>query len=207
MTDEALSALHSDPIPEPEVETEVQEPKVEPKKARSAKGTFIKDHDDAILELRHENANLRKKLDELAQTEAEKLAAERIEAAKTEAKAAAEKLLDEYKQSVEEKTRSRVLKAELKAAASRAGVVDFDDAFMIMQKLIAGKVEFDDDGGVKNALELVAKFKEEKPYLFAGVNTSSTEQAPMSRQNFTEKSALEMSRDEYRKARAKLASL
>lgn len=206
MTDESLQALHADPETETEVETEV-EAKVEPKKpARSPRGTFIKDSNDAILELRHENANLRKRLDEIAEEKAQQLAEERIAQAREEAKTAASKLLDDYVKSAEEKTRARVLRAELKAAATRAGVVEFDDAFVIMQRNL-GDVKYDDDGNVTNAVEIVAAFKESKPYLFQGVNTTSTTPTPNTRQTFTEKSALEMTRDEYRIARAKLAAM
>lgn len=60
------------------------------------------------------------------------------------------------------KSRQRVGKAALKAAAAAAGAIDAGDAALIDP----GIVEFDDEGNATNAEALVAELKKSKPHLF-----------------------------------------
>lgn len=164
----------------------------------------VRDPDDAILALRKENENLRKKLEEAADSKAREMAEEQIKQAKKEATEAAEKKLEARLAEVDALTKARLVKSELKAAAIRAGVIDFGDLYAIMHGDL-GKIEIDADGEVTNAHELIADIKAKKAHLFGGVSTSSTTTPPATtRQQEVEKAALTMTPAEYKKARAKL---
>ena len=193
---EAVEAEVVDPI---EID-DLVEPQEKP--VRRRKPPEIKDPDDAILELREENKKLRKKLEVDSMAKAEKLAEERIKVAREEAVAEAQKKLDERIKEMEERSKSRVMKSELKASAARAGVADFEDLFAVMQHLnFVGKIEFDPDGNVTNANEVIAELKTSKPHLFAGVSTSSTTAPPQARQQVVDRPALQMSKADYERAK------
>ena len=194
------------------VESEIEqvEPvKIEEPKAAKPRTTkpVIKDSDDAILELRRENERLRKRFDKDSEERAEKLAVERIETAKREAKEDAQKLLDAHKAEIDEKSRARIMKTELKAAATRAGVIDFDDLFDIMKRDTLKKLDWDADGDITNANDLIAEMKDKKAHLFGGVSTSSTMPAPSVREQKGDKLATEMDKKEYKKALERLYTL
>lgn len=200
----------SETIEQPEVETEVlEEPQVQPKpRVTRVKEPNIRDRDEYLLKLREENEKLRKTLDEQAAARAEELTNQKLETlrAETEKKATerAEKLLDRRLAELEEANRSRLVKAELKAHALRAGVIDFDDLYTILGKDLS-KVEFDDEGDVKNAAEIISDLKARKPHFFAGVSTSSAERAPATRMDQrVEKPALTMSDEEFERSLARL---
>lgn len=178
-------------------------PPVEPKVAK--RKPIIRDPDDAILELRKENESLRKRLDSVSEEKAKALAEERIALAKTEAREEAQRLLDARIVELEGKSQQRIVRAELKAYATKAGAIDFDDLYLVMSRDM--KVEFDTDGNVTNAAELIANIKDKKPHLFSQVSTSSTAPAPVARrEEAIEKTALNMSKEEYAKARRQLAA-
>lgn len=203
MSEEITEATEvADPVIEQTVETK---PEVQSKTRRTKPAPQIRDHEDALLELRKENESMRKKLDELSEAKAQELAEQRIQEAKEQAKSEAQKVIDQFKKDTETQTRHRVMKAELKAHAMRAGVVDFDDLYEIFKRDALSKVEFNDDGEVTNAGQLIADLKQTKPHFFNAVNTASTAQVPTAATaSKTEKVALTMSKDEYEKARLKL---
>lgn len=136
---------------------------------------------DYVRELREENKGLR-----LA-----KLAAERerdglrgaAEAAKTEAD-------------------QRIIRAELKASAIKAGIID-SDALKLLD--ISG-VRLGDAGEVEGAEELLMKFKEAKPHFFAAAttpSTSSTARTPPAKPASGKKAA-EMTNQEFAAAMARI---
>lgn len=198
-------------------ETEQSEkPPVEPEKIekteKTEKGPKIRDMNDAILELRRENEKLRKTLDETSAAKAEELSNQKLEAlrASTEetAQKNAEKLVETRLAAIEEASKARLVKAELKGAAQRAGVVDFDDLYEILKKQDLAKVEFGDDGEVTNAGDIIAQLKEKKAHLFSGVSTASSERTPNTRETpKTDKAALAMSKEEYARGKARLARM
>jgi hypothetical protein len=189
-----------DPVEDPQTQAEA--------KPRARRKPEIKDPDDAVLELRRENERLRKRLEKDTAEKAEKLAEERILIAKEEAVADAQKTLDERIVEMEARARARVLKSEVKAAAIRAGVADFDDLYAVMTHSdLLSKVEFDDDGNVMNVGEVIAGLKTAKPHLFAGVSTSSTSTPPQSKPHVVDRPALSMTKEDYERAKARLNQL
>lgn len=171
----------------------------------------IRDHNDAIMELRKENERLRKTMEEQSTARAEELANKKLDdlraAAEKTATENAQKLIEQRLRENEEITRSRLVKAELKAHALKANVLDWDDLYLILANDLKS-IEVDSDGQVTNAAELIGNIKTKKPYLFGGTNTTSTERAPVQREApKNEKPALKMSRQEYEKAKARLGRM
>ena len=201
MTDEAQTENH-----------DTVETVVETKSEQTAKEPKIRDPQDYNLELRRENAKLRKTLEELSASKAEELANQKLEALRhdveSKAKQEAESLLEQRLAKMEQDTRNRLMKAELKAAAERAGVVDWEDLYAILSKSELKSVEFNDDGEVTNAAEIIGQLKERKSHLFKTVTTASSAKVPSTKMETPkEKSALTMSKDEYAKAKARLAQM
>ncbi len=91
----------------------------------------------------------------------------------------------------------RVIRAELRAAAVKAGMVDVDG----LKLADLSKVKLNDQGEVEGAEELMAALKKAKPYLFGEPSTSSAHQAPKPGENKPKKVS-EMT-DAERKAEAK----
>jgi hypothetical protein len=118
-----------------------------------------------VRELRHENAGYRLKAQEATK-------------ALEEAKAAADKTAKDAEARVkdaETRATERILRAELKAAALKAGMVDLDG----LKLADLSKVKLNDAGEVEGADELMAGLKESKPYLFGATgSTSSTDKPP-----------------------------
>lgn len=197
----------SDDVEETKVVETTEVPKTE--KIEKTKLPKIVNHDDAILELRNENKKLRKTLEEQATVKAEELSNKKLEElrASVEEKATthAEKILEAKLAAVEETNRARLVKAELKLHAQKAGVVEFEDFYEIVKKNLK-TIEFDEDGEVTNAGDFVAEIKGKKPHLFAGVSTASSERAPVHRDTakLPEKVALKMSNEEYAREKARL---
>lgn len=190
-------------------ETEVEPTKsveTEPKVKQSVTKTVIRDTEDYVLELRKENEKLRKTLDEQSTSKAEELSNLKLETLRTEteekATAKAEKLLEKRLAELEDASRQRLVKAELRAHAMKASVIDFDDLYDILKRGDLKKIEFDDDGEVTNAGAIIAEMKQKKAHLFAGVNTTSVDRAPTTKEraNSVDKIALTMSDEEYAKA-------
>jgi hypothetical protein len=96
-------------------------------------------------------------------------------------------------------TDARVIRAELKAEAIRAGMVDLDG----LKLLDLATVKLAPTGEVDGASALMARMKRDKPWLFGGVSSSSSSTPPPA-QAPRKKLAKEMTDVEYRAARADL---
>ncbi len=147
--------------------------------------TFSREY---VHELRQENAGYR-----LRASEAEKKATEAAEAAKKAAAEAAEKIT-----ATEKATQLRVIRAEVKAFAVKAGIVDLDG----LQLADLSKITINDTGEIVGAEEAIEALRKAKPYLFTKT-TSSTEKAPKGTQTAPKK-ATEMTAEEYRAAKREL---
>ncbi len=97
----------------------------------------------------------------------------------------------------EQEARGRILRAELKVEAVRAGIVDLDGLKLLDLK----KVELTSEGELANAAELMAQLRRAKPWLFGGTSSSSPASPPPA-QPPRQKLATEMTDKEYRAARA-----
>lgn len=103
---------------------------------------------------------------------------------------------------VQRQTESRIVRAELKAEAIRAGIVDPDG----LKLLDTSSVKLNKDGEIESASTLIAEFKRAKPYLFGNpppASTSSPAAVPPA-QPPSQKSAKDMTEEEWRAARAAL---
>ena len=100
---------------------------------------------------------------------------------------------------VTEAARARIIRAELKAEAIRAGMIDLDGLKLIEP----ASIKLDDNGEVEGAGALMSKFKRDKPWLF-GAHSSSSRATPPQAQPPRQKHATEMTAAEYRAARADL---
>ena len=96
-------------------------------------------------------------------------------------------------------TDARVIRAELKAEAIRAGMVDLDG----LKLLDLAAVKLSPTGEVDGAGALMARMKRDKPWLFGGVSSSSSSTPPPA-QAPRKKLAKDMTDAEYRTARADL---
>lgn len=110
-----------------------------------------------VEELRRENASYRTRA-QGAKAEAEAKLAEAEAQSAAAAKAAGE----------------RILRAELKAEALKAGMVDLDG----LKLADLSQVRLAESGEVEGADALVAALKEAKPWLFGPLSTTNPEKAP-----------------------------
>ncbi len=97
----------------------------------------------------------------------------------------------------EQEARARVVQAELKVEALRAGIVDLDG----LKLMDPSAVEIDETGEVKNAADVITQLRRAKPWLFGGGSSSSSANPPPA-QPPRQKLATEMTDAEYRAARA-----
>jgi len=93
--------------------------------------------------------------------------------------------------------RDRMIRADLKAEALRAGMIDLDG----LRLVDVTAVELGEDGQVKGGEALMKSMRRLKPWLFGLASTSSTAAAPPALPP-EQKSAMQMSVDEWRAARA-----
>lgn len=98
---------------------------------------------------------------------------------------------------IEQEARARIMHAELKVEAVRAGIIDLDGLKLLDLK----DARLAADGNPTNAAELVAQLRRAKPWLFASPSSSSPASVPPA-QTPRQKLATEMSDAEYRAARA-----
>ena len=76
---------------------------------------------------------------------------------------------------IKAETRNQVALTKIEAVAAKEGALDTD----VIEKLLdPSQFEFAEDGKIKNASELVAQLKADKPYLFGAISTASTAKAP-----------------------------
>lgn len=139
-----------------------------------------------VQELRHESASYRTKAQE-----AERKAQEAAEALAKAAKDAEDKITAANKAA-----NDRIIRAELKAAALKAGMVDLDG----LKLADLSKVKLNDQGEVEGADALMEEMKKAKPYLFGTANTSNTQQTPAKGKTETKK-VTEMTPAEYAAAK------
>ena len=92
---------------------------------------------------------------------------------------------------------SRLVTANLRTEAVRAGMVDLDG----LKLIDLSSARLGDDDNVIGAREIMADLRRNKPWLFPGVSSSSPALPPPS-QPVRRKTALEMSDEEYIAARA-----
>lgn len=111
-----------------------------------------------VHELREEN-----KAQRIARQDAEKKAQEAADAAKKaseEAQAAIAK--------AQQASNERIIRAELKAEAVKAGVVDLD----VLKLVDLSKLKLNDQGDVEGAADLIKALKESKPHFFGASNST-----------------------------------
>lgn len=159
----------------PVVSTEAKEPQ-----------TFSLEY---VKELRAESKGYRLKLSETEQK------AQAAETARVAAQADADSKIKEANTAAEQ----RIIRAELKAAALKAGMVDVDG----LKLADLSKVKMNDKGEIEGADALMDEMKKAKPYLFGTVSTSSTVVPPKPDDN-KPKSAKDMTKEEYAVFRAKI---
>lgn len=100
---------------------------------------------------------------------------------------------------METQTRARLLHAELKAEAVRAGMVDLDG----LKLIDTAKLKLTDAGEVEGVTALMRDLRRSKPWLFGTASSSSTAAVP-SAQPPEGKPATKMTEAEWRAARAEL---
>lgn len=100
---------------------------------------------------------------------------------------------------MEQEASSRVIRAELKVEAVRAGILDLDG----LKLLDLQDVQVTPTGELANGADLIAQLKRTKPWLFSTLSSSSGASAPPA-QPPRLKLATEMTDEEYRAARAAL---
>jgi hypothetical protein len=101
---------------------------------------------------------------------------------------------------LEATTTARLIRAELKTEAVRAGMVDLDG----LKLIDITSLKLDDEGNLAGAAEVMRQMRRAKPWLFGGgASTSSTSAAPPTTPP-RPKLATEMTDDEWRAARAEL---
>lgn len=141
--------------------------------------TFSREY---VQELRAENKGWRLKAQEMeafskaAKDEAEKIRAE------------AESKLAE----ADSRANERIIRAELKAAAIKAGMIDLDG----LKLADMSSVKLSDDGDVVGAADMLATLKESKPYLFKTATTTTTAPPPKP-SNQGQKKATDMDATEW----------
>jgi hypothetical protein len=98
---------------------------------------------------------------------------------------------------VEAQNQTRLIHAELKAEAVRAGMVDLDG----LKLIDAGTVSLNEAGELEGGAALMMQLRRSKPWLFGGASSSSSAAPPPSRPP-SAKLATQMSYEEWRSARA-----
>jgi len=94
---------------------------------------------------------------------------------------------------------TRLVRAEMKVEAIRAGMIDLDG----LSLLDLSAIKLNGTGEIDDAPGLMARFKKAKPWLFGTLSSSSTQSAPPV-QPPRQKHATEMTNAEYAVARAAL---
>lgn len=95
--------------------------------------------------------------------------------------------------------RAKLLQAELRTAAARAGMIDLDGIKLVDMSGLS----VNEAGELAEAPEIMARLKQAKPWLFGRGSSSSPAIAPRATPP-KPKTAMEMTVDEWRVARAEL---
>jgi hypothetical protein len=127
-------------------------------------------------------------------SEAEQAPADEVEALRARAEA-----LEREVDSLRREGEARLIRAELRNEALRAGMVDLDG----LKLLEPASLSVSTEGVVLGAAELMTALRRDKPWLFGQASSSSPAFAPRS-QPTRPRLATEMSLDEWRSARAEL---
>ena len=93
--------------------------------------------------------------------------------------------------------RARLIAANLRTEAIRAGMVDLDG----LKLVDLSQVQLDDNDTVVEGDRLMSELRRNKPWLFGRASSSSTASAPASKP-LKQKTAMEMSDEEYFAAKA-----
>ena len=96
-------------------------------------------------------------------------------------------------------TEARLVRAELKVEAIRAGMVDLDG----LKLLDLSNLKLTKSGELENAVTIMSRLRQAKPWLF-GMASSSSPASPPPAHPPRKKLATEMTDSEYRAARADL---
>jgi len=113
--------------------------------------------------------------------------------------AALQAALEQRLAALEASVRERLVRAEMKAHAVRAGMVDLDG----LKLLDTSQVTLNERDEVVGAESLMAQMRRAKPWLFGGPSSSSAAVAPQAMAPRS-KLATEMTETEWRSARAEL---
>ncbi|MCM8735999.1 phage scaffolding protein [Azospirillum sp. A1-3] len=164
--------------------------------------TFSREY---VSELRGENKTWRLKA-QAAEEAAAKAKAD-ADAATAAAKAAEEKAQADAaaaRTAAEQAANDRIIRAELKAAAIKAGMVDLDG----LKLADLSAVKLDDTGNVTGADEMLAALKESKPYLFSAPqpHSSNPTPPPPAPKPGDKKLAKDMTPEEFQAARRAIAA-
>lgn len=105
--------------------------------------------------------------------------------------------LEQKLNDIQQQSDARLIRAEIKAEAIRAGIIDLDG----LKLLDLSAVKLNEKGEIDDASGLMARFRKAKPWLFGTPSSSSTLSAPLA-QPPRQKHATEMTNAEYAVARA-----
>jgi hypothetical protein len=92
---------------------------------------------------------------------------------------------------------SRLLQANLRTEAVRAGMIDLDG----LKLVDPASVKVDSEGNILDGKTLMVTLRKQKPWLFGTMSSSSTTPAPSS-VPLKQKMAMDMNEEEYAAARA-----
>jgi hypothetical protein len=106
---------------------------------------------------------------------------------------------EETYQDIRREYEARLLQANLRTEAVRAGMIDLDGLRMIDTT----KIKIDNEGNIIDGKGLMQSLQKKKPWLFGSMSSSSTLPTPSSAP-VRQKSAMDMSDEEYISARAAL---
>lgn len=156
-----------------------------------------------VQELREENKTWRRKAQEAEKkvTDAEAKATAAEEKAKADIATATAKAAEEVK-AAGEGANTKILQSELRAAATKAGMVDLDG----LKLADLSKVKLKEDGTIEGADALFEDMKKGKPYLFGKTGNSSSTTTPPGSTPPEKKLAKDMTPAEYQAARAQIAA-
>lgn len=151
-------------------------------------------------ELRAQAAKQRRRALDAERVAGEKIAA--AERARDEAIAAAQRERDEKVAEVQRAAQDRLVRAELKAAAIKAGMVDPDG----LKLLDLSDVTLDEKGELKMPEGFFDRAKEAKPFLFSGPVSTSNPGVPPKAEAPKPKRATEWTPEEVEAAKRRISS-